>query len=200
VRRVPAAALEKLVREKLTRLTGASQLLSWDAVKEILQRVELRERSIQLVLNVITLLEPHEPVERAFVRLCDALLDDRLVVERQGVLRLICDQGPRFRGGKAGRRGEVSTHTADEDTLRQKLKLAHRLLEAQSMSPLAPETHALAEAPPYQRERRLMALGLLSPALQRGIAEGRLGEVLASTLLAGDMPLAWKDQAAVLGF
>ncbi len=198
IRRVPAAALEKLVQQRLTRLLGASETMPWETLRRLLRRVELLERSIQLVLDPQCLLEPHEPLDRAVVRLRKTVHEDRLVREGDAVLRLICDQRPRFRGGKAGTMGKVSTEGGEPGELRDKLRQAHQLLKAHSMSPLAPERHPLAEAPPYQRERHLMATGLLSPSLQRRIAEGKIDQAFGAALLGGNLPLAWKDQAAVL--
>jgi len=58
------------------------------------------------------------------------------------------------------------------------------------MSPQNPEMHLNASAPAFQRQRRLMTLGLLSPVIQKFIVRGEQFSVI--TLIR--LPLAWSDQ------
>jgi len=62
------------------------------------------------------------------------------------------------------------------------------------MSPLNAEQHFEASAPAWQRQRRIMALGLLAPSLQKDIARGKVRWHLDQ--MPQYMPLAWGDQLA----
>lgn len=75
VGRVPAIPLESLVSDRVRRLMGEAQPWTWDDVIRLLDRVELRERSIQLVLRSSELLEPCETVVAAQERLWPNLDD-----------------------------------------------------------------------------------------------------------------------------
>ncbi|HXH53185.1 MAG TPA: recombinase family protein [Sphingomicrobium sp.] len=186
--RVPAAPLERLVRETMARLLQRGVALN-DAGQYI-EAIELRGRSIQIVLATDALLEPFEPVSAAIDRLQHLVEPHRFAADEDG-LRLILDRQPVFRGGSASRlRGAPATASPCDGAAL--LKSAHRLLEAHSMSPLDPGTHSQATAPTWQRQRRIMILGLLAPQLQKEILRGRLAMPL-ETLPCG-APLAWKDQ------
>jgi hypothetical protein len=60
------------------------------------------------------------------------------------------------------------------------------------MSPLECGLHSRATAPPYQRQRRIMALGLLAPTLQKSILQGNSKRIPDHVIEAA--PLAWADQ------
>lgn len=187
-RRVPAAPLERLVLQVITRLLQRQVI--WQDVRVFLSSVELNERSIQLVLESAAFLEPHEPLERAVARLQDQAAPDRLI-EDCGTMRLIVDRKPVFRGGKAKFTGESARCEGDGLSL---LRSAHKLLVAHSMSPLTSQSHSRASAPTWQRQRRTMVLGLLAPQTQKRIANGTLAGSLDS-LLRHSFPLAWVDQS-----
>lgn len=187
IRRIPAAPLERLVLQALSRML--QRQLTWAEALRRLCFVELQERSVQLVLNPDTLMEPHEPVAAAIDRLQPLVIPHRIASDGNR-LRLIIDREPVFRGGRAlAQRLNESAHAAGAAEL---LKAAHRLLEAHSMSPLNLAADSLATAPRWQRQRRCMALGLIAPELQRAIMRGSFAGSPAR-LLAG-APLAWADQ------
>lgn len=192
IQRVPAAALEKLVRERITQLCLASEPLSWEAATQVLRRVELYGRSIQLHCDATTLREPHEAADILAIRLGERVRGDRVIANNDETLCLICDRRPRFRGGTPERDDAAEGSTVDAGLISM-LRSAHELLERHSMSPLN-DSHSNASAPDWQRDRRLMALGLLSPSLQKQIAKGASLPIQLDRLLLHQLPLAWRDQ------
>jgi DNA invertase Pin-like site-specific DNA recombinase len=189
--RVPAGPLERLVLQTLASLVQSRATLA--EVLPLISAVELRERSIQIVLGTDAVMEPHEPVDRAVARLQPLAGENRLVADGDH-LRLIIDRQPVFRGGKVSRCSSIPPRHADGIAL---LRSAHSLLAVHSMSPLEPDSHRHATAPSWQRQRRILAIGLLAPQLQKAILQGRFSQP-ADRLFAEPPPLAWSDQAAWL--
>jgi DNA invertase Pin-like site-specific DNA recombinase len=187
VRRVPAAPLERLVLRTLSRLFQRS-LASEDALP-LLKAVELRDRSIQIVVDAGALLEPHEPTAEVTARLQVHVEPNRVVIDGK-LLRVMVDRQPVFRGGRASGGAAVEATNGDAIAL---LRSAHRLLREHSMSPTEPQEHRRARAPSWQRQRRVMALGLLAPAVQKAILKGKRSESL-ELFGAERVPLAWADQ------
>jgi hypothetical protein len=199
VSRVPAAPLEKLVLEAVGRVLGASEPLPWPEALAVIRTVEVRQRSLQLVLNHSAVAEPHEPLEWLVHRLQERLGIGRVVSDPDEAIRIIIDRAARFRGGasSSNSRGE---NQSNSDALVMLWKSAHDLLQRHSMSPLDDRAHHAAEAPRDQRHRRTMALGLLAPALQKQLASGSLGTGAGTKLLLQQLPLAWEDQAALFPY
>lgn len=186
--RVPAAALERLVLSSIQELLA--DLVGWEQVRRLLMRVELWDRSVQLVLDPSSLVEPHEQLCALAVRLCGRLKSSTLAIEGD-FLRLIHERAPQFRGGRK-QAGVGSVSAASE--LTGQVRQAHDLLQQYAMSPLAPEQHGEAYAPTNHRDRRRMHLGLLAPAIQKQVLNGK-----ALTLeSAHSLPLAWADQTLLL--
>lgn len=184
--RVPAAPLEKLVLDSLTKLRTNHP--DWEESRSMIERVEIWDRSVQMILCADALFEPNENRSARIVRLQEGLGEERLVIGAEGELRLIVDQAPKFRGGSMAR--EPRNADVEKEAARQRLRMAHRLLEEHKLSPLTPEAHSLATAPTDQRSRRKMALGLLAPGLQRRWLDGSVKAAIPE----GSMPLAWADQ------
>jgi len=109
-----------------------------------------------------------------------------------GHLRLILDRQPVFRGGK-DKHSQSAAVIASLSQPVELLRSAHRLLEMYSMSPIAPDSHVKATAPAWQRQRRIMALGLLAPSLQKAVLQGTYSPSV-NHLLRELPPLAWSDQ------
>ena len=187
-RRIPAGPLERLVQSSLGQLLQVEP--SWERIRSVLKRVELHERSIQLVVRPDELLEPGETLEFAATFFAPRVASGRVVNDGRD-LRLIVDQQPSFRGGQTTGAAPASSGNGAE-----LLREAHRLLDAHSMSPLSPLQHANAVAASWQRQRRLMQLGLLAPALQRRILSGTRTAISEASL--DDVPLAWLDQLKLL--
>jgi site-specific DNA recombinase len=197
IRRAPAAPLEKLVLDRLIRLLSAEAPLEWSDLKELLCRVELRERSIHLVFDGGLLAEPHEATASLLARLSERVTGDRLVSDENGELRLICDRRGKFRGGEV-RGGEKLNSGGANGELAVMLRRAHLLLEVHAMSPMAPEQHHTASAPEGQRPRRLMAAGLIAPEIQKMILKGSVIGSVAPPLNGEGLPLLWSDQVALI--
>jgi DNA invertase Pin-like site-specific DNA recombinase len=187
--RVPAGPLERLVQRTVSQLLQTEP--DWDRTKAALKRIELHGRSIQLVLQPDAVLEPGETLEFAASyfspRLCPATC---AVVGSE--LRIIVDQQPSFRGGET-RGAYIQPRTIDAHSAAAVLREAHRLLQEHLMSPFDACRHHLAAAPVWQRQRRMMALGLLSPSIQKTIVQGTF-EGSLDGLLNTSHPLAWADQ------
>jgi hypothetical protein len=186
--RIPAAPLERLILETMCRLFRRD--LAFTEILPSIAAVELRERSIQIVLKCYAVLEPHEPLTDAITRL-QPLMTPVRIVPNGGGLRLIIDREPVFRGGRSSRLGDkhASVQSGSNALL---LMRAHSLLRKHSMSPLMPASHADASAPAWQRHRRTMSLGLLAPGIQKQILQRRFtGDI---ERLMSDAPLLWADQ------
>jgi hypothetical protein len=188
--RVPASPLEKLVLGSIRQLIG--QQACWDDLHSLLERVELWGRSIQLVLIPELLLEPCEQMAAAVERLQGQVTDGTMACSSDGNLRMVFDRRPNFRGG-AKDRAEIIKRGDGQPIVQ--LRNAHALLERFSMSPLNPDEHSTAQAAPYQRERRAMHLGLISPRLQRELVLNRGSDLVKQLQDASTLPLAWADQA-----
>jgi hypothetical protein len=188
--RVPASPLERLVLGSVRQLIG--QEARWGDVHSLLERVELWGRSIQLVLSPEPLLEPCEQISAAAERLQGQVRGARMACSPDGKLRMVIDRSPKFRGGAIDT-PETSNRDGGQDIVR--LRDAHVLLERFSMSPLNPDAHNAAKAPPYQRERRAMHLGLISPRLQRELVLSRGSDFVNQLQDASALPLAWADHA-----
>ncbi|MFP5328551.1 MAG: recombinase family protein [Alphaproteobacteria bacterium] len=189
--RVPAAPLERLVASSVRKLVGSGML--WHEVLTRLIRVELRRRTIQLVLKSDSFLEPGESFQ-SFARLNEQRVSpDRLIGDSDNVFRLVIERTSCFRGGKRDCAGGLARSTTAE--LADQLRSSHELLKTHSMSPFNPDVHAFATAPAYQRQRRLMSLGLIAPALQKSILQNRVARLPADF---ANLPLAWADQLHAL--
>ena len=188
--RVAAKQLEGWVLQTVERLTSEAGRISLP-VLDIVRRVEIHRRSTHLVLSAPALGEPHERHSSIATRLEARLTGSRVVSEDSDLIRLIADRRAVFRGGKS--EGPLTTVAPRDGRLVEMLRSAHALLEQHSMSPLDPERYQEATAPEYQRLRRVMALGLLAPDVQREVLQGRR-QFSADALTSEQLPLAWADQ------
>ena len=187
--RIAGAPLERLVLRSIQRLLRRD--LTFAEALRLISSVELRERSIQILLNSGSFLEPHEPMGGVVARLQPHLEGQRLIADGEH-LRLIVDRQPVFRGGK-NKHSEPAAVIATLSESVELLRSAHRLLKTYSMSPIAPDSHVNATAPAWQRQRRIMALGLLAPSLQKAVLQGTYSPSV-NHLLGELPPLAWSDQ------
>ena len=205
VRRVAAAPLEAMIGQRIARLNKCVAPLAWDEAKLMLNRVEIRERSVHLLLNGTPLLDPHEVLDIAAIRLQTRVeKGDVIVVQSDHKVRMICDWTPLFHGGRRWSHrtvdGSVAASPQVDPGLAACLKAAHVMLEKQNASPLRPDDHSSAQAASDQRGRRKMNLGLLAPDLQRAILENRAPSGLtANKILSMDLPIAWVDQRQLFG-
>jgi site-specific DNA recombinase len=190
--RVPAAPLESLVMSAMRKLVAVG--LTWPRVAELVKRVELHGRSIQVVLNSAEILEPGEPSDAAVLHLAPQVEPHRLMVEGND-LRLIVDRAATFRGGRSRGLDVAQDKDRRPQELPELLRAAHQLLEQHGMSPMHVTGFDGAIAPLWQRQRRMMHVGLLAPTLQRRIVEGANARL--SAISFEEAPLAWFDQIAL---
>jgi site-specific DNA recombinase len=187
--RVPAGPLEKVVQRSVGQLLQIEP--NWERTRSALKRIELHRRSIQLVLQSNELLEPGETVEFAATYFAPRVAPARVVADGCD-LRLVVDQCPSFRGGEAS--GVALKGIGQGAEL---LREAHRLLEQHSMSPLETSQHHNAAAPTWQRQRRLMTVGLLSPTIQKALMQHAFYDA-RDEFFNKPLPLAWSDQLALV--
>lgn len=189
--RVPAVQLERLVLRSIGNLVGKH--LAADEVTRLIDAVELRDRSIQIVLRSEKFLEPHEPVSAAVARLQPLVAPDRIVSD-ENQLRFVADRQPVFPSGKTTCSADANSSSGEGAIL---LRCAHSLLQMHSMCPTDPKVHAAASAPAWQRQRKTMQFGLLAPALQKAILNGSVPGFVDRFVNGGE-PLAWCDQLEFL--
>jgi site-specific DNA recombinase len=187
--RVPAGAVEATVQRSLGRLLNRPAHLSWDGVRSIVHRVQLNSEQTHVVLVADAIREPLESIEAAALRLARRAGPDTISAAG-GHLILAVDWRP-----SARRLPQIAAQGYDDDG-RLALKSAHALLMQHQMSPLEPNEHSNAAAPAWQRQRHLMALGLLAPDLQRSMLEGRFHSL--PNQLRVNAPLAWADQQLMI--
>jgi site-specific DNA recombinase len=187
--RVSAGAVETMVQKALGRLLDQSAHLSWDEVRSIVHRVQLNSEETHVVLVADAIREPLESIEAAALRLARRASPDAISAAG-GRLMLTVDWRP-----SARRLPQIAAQGYNDDG-RLALKSAHALLMQHQMSPLEPDEHSKAVAPAWQRQRHLMALGLLAPDLQRSMLEGRFHSL--PNQLRVNAPLAWADQQLMI--
>ena len=183
--RVSAGAVESMVQKALGRLLEKPPHLAWDEVRSVVHRIQLNSEETHLVLVADAVREPLESIEPAALRLAPRALPDTISTAAGHLMLTVDWRHP------ARRLPHLPSNRLNVDC-RVALKGAHALLAQHQMSPLEPDAHCKAAAPAWQRQRHLMALGLLAPDLQRSMLEGRLGSLPRE--LREDAPLAWADQ------
>lgn len=191
-RRIPAAALERIVLESVAKVLGHEP--GWAEVLSLVSAVDLYERSIHLLLSAAALSEPHERLDDVAERLRKNT-EPHLLIADDRCLRLIIDRKPVFRRGKSADFGIAATPPNSDGAAL--LRKAHQLLEDHSMSPLFSGGYSNAQSPSWQRQRRIMALGLLAPTIQKSVLRGAF-PIRADEVFAEPLPLAWADQAKSL--
>jgi hypothetical protein len=108
-----------------------------------------------------------------------------------------------FRGGRTwildhGRRA-VRRLRRQDIALAGGLKAAHRILDRGDLNPASSAISPQAKAPASAYDRKICALAMLAPAIQRMILEGRQpGGLNLQLLINATPPLAWADQEAWL--
>jgi len=192
--RVAAAPLERLVLGCLVKLRDSP--IAWNEALSLIQRIELWDRSIQLVLRTEAFADPHEDPHALLCRLQTSAAEDRVVMTVDGELRMIADRSATFRGGK---RSVLNARSDCSESLRLRhlVRTAHKMLAQFNMSPLSPDAHNRAVAPTDQRRRRLMSIGLLSPSVQRKLLETG-ASCSFDAWQSETLPLAWCDQVRLV--
>ncbi|MDP9421363.1 MAG: recombinase family protein [Pseudomonadota bacterium] len=186
--RVSAGAVENMVQKSIARVLGRT--VAWNEMGRLVERVQLNTEQAHIVLALAEFLEPLESAQAGAARLAKRVVPDSISAI-DGRLRITVDWRPAAR-----RQPSISRLSPDADGVGALLKDAHELLRRHSMSPMEPDVHSKSTAPTWQRQRRLMALGLLAPDLQRSMLEGRIRSLTGQ--LSFLAPLAWSDQRQIV--
>jgi len=197
--RVPAEAIEAFVLARLKRLDPAVSATSELARR--FQRVSLRADSVRFEIK-FTLDQIRDRHDRNAI-LARALPGDEVRFEGQ-VLHLTAPVRMQFRGGRTWLDlDEASAGTPRIDpVLISGLKRAHATLAELSASPQSPPGDLVnARGPSSSYLTKLYRLALLAPDIQRAILAGQQPRGLTlQRLLDTEIPVAWCDQSALLGF
>ena len=170
-----------------------------EALKGLLHRVDLRDRDTHIILDREQAFPGQHP-ELVISDLRRRLHDEeQAVVDGAGAhLRIALGHRLQFRGGRAFiRNAELRSHGEVSMSLIRALRRSHADLMKLNASPFtSPRELLTAEVPETQHDRQVARLALMSPELQRRIADGRQPpELTVRGLLKSPMPLAWADQA-----
>ena len=200
IRRVPAVAVEAFVFGRLQRhdpaVVGPSEL------SERVRRVSLRAGSVRLEIGF----HPDQVLDRhdRNAILSRAHPDDEARFDGD-VLHLTAPVRMKFRGGRtwlALGEAKLGAGYRIDPVLIGGLKRAHALLAKLAATPQSkPCDLRAARGPDYPYLRKLCALAMLAPDIQRAILVGAQPRGLSlQQLLDGEIPICWADQRALLGF
>ena len=196
IRRISAAPLETLIRERVERLCPGPPAFPHGLV----ERIDATPNHL-----VITLTTDHIPgwtldADGAVERLIRRTASDERVWREgdEGAIKLAIAVSPKLTGGRTefltaeGRPGQLAERR--DARLVRALQTAHSRLKAWRDDPSVGVKHDT------QYDRRLLALAFLAPDLQRAILDGRQGPRLTLTnLRAAELPLSWDEQRSLFG-
>jgi site-specific DNA recombinase len=186
--RLPALPVERWVIENLHRLTPDHDPL------EVLSRMEVHERSVQLALKASALSEDERTLPLAVDRLSRLLQDGERVHQKESAVWVHIPRRLKFRGGRAWLSGEAPKRTRLSPPLANAVRRAHALLNSSS------DAQGLRQSPASVHERGLIRLAWLAPDLQAAMLEGRQKPGLClEDLRWARIPLCWDDQRRLLG-
>ena len=180
VRRLPAPATEQLVTDTLARL------MPLDPQPLVhLRAVNLRSDGLDLVLPA---------KHRRGVQ--DHLCEGEAICRDGGACIVRIPVALSLRGGRTEVAGGKPDREVPDVTLIGALRRAHAMLGRDGHG-----QPTLDAAPASAYERRILRLAFLDPALQADILAGRQPRRFRlETFLHAEVPLAWKDQRAALGW
>ena len=199
IRRIPAKAIEDLVRGLLMRMTGRDE----PPIKTLVARVEVHARTVQILVHRRACL-PRPTDSDSEMRALEARLrpDETiaLVAADETLARIVLRCRLKISGGRirvtdaAGK--PLSSAPRIDDTLITALRGAHAAIaQAAGISIGTPENAIYDLAPSSPYVRNLMRLAYLAPDIQAQILEGRQPvELTRQRLVLGDIPPAWADQ------
>jgi len=179
MRRISAAALERLLSDAVTNWTGNNETpldrVHSVRVSESGLTVEIAGASKELALR----LAPHERILES--SRSAATLHIAITWPLRGGARWVANRDPRA--------------PSPDPHLINALRFAHSMVERDQRRPLV----TTAPVSPY--DRKLLRLAFLAPDLQRDILAGRQPRSLnLERLRKMDIPLAWSEQRKVLGW
>jgi DNA invertase Pin-like site-specific DNA recombinase len=209
IERLPAPALESLMRRTLVRLAGLpSETDDWPSFLTLLERLDLGADGAVLSLNPAALAKGQDDARQSLAALQSQLAEgERAWLAEDGTIRVALAMKLVFRGGRSWLISSTgaSLHGAaarPNRALIAGLRKGQALARAANIAPmLKPSVLARATSidDPYQR--KLANLAFLAPDIQTAILAGRqpVGLSLQQVLMAS-MPLDWAEQRALWGF
>ena len=202
IRRVPAHAIDQLVRVLLARLLASdNELPSNLEVRRIIARVEIHPSTVDIVV-CSRALPGRQSARSAMERVRSRCRPGEHVLIDPSDSGLLCIVLPlRFvtRGGRkwltspGGRR--VSAPKQPDPRLVRELRRGHAIVCACGIEPDSVSLARNVRAPSSAHDRKLAELAFLAPDLQRAILRG---EIAACELDA--IPISWTAQRRLLGW
>ena len=207
IRRVPAAAIETLVTERVARLAPGISAHDLEIdVRPLVARVEIHASAVHILLrlhHLATAANKRIGMDKLRARLAPG---DQVVADanRPGCARIILPVRLKVRGGRTwtdGPTGRVSIKVSRPDRSGiLRLRTAHSILRSCGIHPdeqLDRLRHA--RAPCSAHQVQLARWAFLAPDIQRGILTGSIGPDAVSRLKEnGAIPLSWDDQRVLV--
>jgi DNA invertase Pin-like site-specific DNA recombinase len=203
IRRVPADAVEDLVRRRLAPVVGLSEdQLDQGVLRSLLARVEVHSSSVDLLVWARTL-SAQSKIRMSVEALRRQLrLGDQVMTEADArLLRIRLPVRLKLRGGRSwvvAPDGDMAPLGARPDRqMIQRLRDAHAILRACGAHPDASNTQLrYARAPKSSYQMAQAKWAFLAPDVQRDLLEGRLnGSALGAST---EIPLLWSEQRALI--
>jgi site-specific DNA recombinase len=205
IRRVPAHAIESLVRGRLERLSAGRVA----EVPSLVARVEVHATTVQMLVNRSAFFRRPSDPETELETLDRRLpAGERIIHDRDDEMlaRITLPCCLKFGGGKVwitDPNGAVNlSNTAPDRTLIRALQSAHRLIAKSAAQRVGrPEDLAIGHLPKSPYERNLCRLAFLAPDIQAAILEGRQPyDLTLARFFHQDIPPVWADQRRAFGF
>lgn len=193
--RMPAAALEELIRARLASLGLLQAADGADVMRELVERIEVARH------KVVVRLSGDGPGRPAHAQMWALAADDLLEADHGQLVLTIAATIVRRGAAKTavGPRGVCAIDTPRVDFALLRALVRAEAWKAQLLTGGAATLDALIREEGVDRgyAQRLLRIAFLSPDLKRSIVEGRTPANLSlQKLVQGDMPLAWSDQRA----
>ena len=180
VRRLSAQAIERVVTEVAERLLATEER----AVDQVI--------SVRLVSDGLVIDFPGGRASDLSFRLSD---EEKIVHAASKVVRIHVPLALPLRGGRPLVLTGATRSAKPDPTLIAALRRAHRMLEREGGMPI------VQSSPLSLYDRKILRLAFLAPELQRDILAGRQPPLLSlEKLKLIDIPLAWNEQKAALGW
>ena len=199
IRRVPAEAVDSVVRDALQRLVRRP-----GGAAPTLRRVELHDQELHVCVARASLFAAHGEPDRELERLSHRLGEGERAVfddEDPAAVRVILPVRVKLRGGRTwlmAPDGRPAVHVGVDKTLVSALRAAHRLAAECGLKD-GPAGAEQQSRPMTTYERQLCRLAFLAPDIQADILAGRQPLSLnLKRLLQGPIPAAWTDQRVAL--
>ncbi|WP_426034880.1 recombinase family protein [Brevundimonas sp. DC300-4] len=189
IRRVPAIALESVIRQMAARL-----LPGHDDAADRIVRVEIHPRAIHLAFNLKTMAPTARQAELMSEAIATRLDPDESWIAEEGRWWLRARRRMQFRGGKIHITAGGVLPFRFDPVLARGLRKAHAILDAST------DAHGyVSKTPDDAYERILIRMAFLAPDLQGAIIAGTQPAGLTlEALRYRPLPLCWDDQHQAL--